>query len=40
MVVRMKEFFLIMALIPLILTALSPVHGEPAGLSKVVFFVN
>jgi uncharacterized membrane protein YtjA (UPF0391 family) len=37
---RMKEFFLILALIPLILTALSPVHGEAAGLSKVVFYVN
>jgi hypothetical protein len=40
MVGRRKEFILILALIPLILIALSPFHGEPAGLSKVVFFVN
>jgi uncharacterized membrane protein YtjA (UPF0391 family) len=37
---RMKGLFLIFALISLILTAFSPVHGESAGLSKVVFYVN
>jgi hypothetical protein len=40
MVGGMKGFFLILASIPLLLSALSPVHGEPAGLSKVVFYVN
>jgi len=40
MVGRMKGLLLIFALISLLLTLLTPVHGEPAALSKIVFFVN
>jgi len=40
MVRRMKGLLLTFALISLILTAFSPVHGESAGLSKVVFLVD
>ncbi len=37
---RIKALFLAMALIILISIAFSPIQGEEAGLSKVIFFVN